>query len=214
MRHCLLAAVFVSIIMHCDTGTEFHSELLALDSEPANVLGVPGTWTGDLHSASFAYAHIVDETPPPQTRDSWHRGNNSAPDAYAHIVVETPLPQATQSLSLPAISVSSMDSQHGQHNLSTASQPEGSSQGASGRRRDNARKKTGKCRKSCDKCFERKSESAPTVTPRACSQCGSYTHTCLNHHRISLHANRVASETETIIDEVLNFPTLGILRDE
>jgi hypothetical protein len=41
-----------------------------------------------------------------------------------------------------------------------------------------------------------------------------YTHTCLNHHRISLHANRVASETETIIDEVLNFPTLGILRDE
>ena len=58
------------------------------------------------------------------------------------------------------------------------------------------------------------SESAPTVTPRACSQCGSYTHTCLNHHRISLHANRVASETETIIDEVLNFPTLGILRDE
>jgi len=153
MRHCLLAAVFVSIIMHCDTGTEFHSELLALDSEPANVLGVPGTWTGDLHSASVAYAHIVDETPPPQTRDSWHRGNNSAPDAYAHIVVETPLPQATQSLSLPAISVSSMDSQHGQHNLSTASQPEGSSQGASGRRRDNAGKKTGKCRKSCDKCI-------------------------------------------------------------
>jgi len=176
MRHCLLAAVFVSIIMHCDTGTEFHSELLALDSEPANVLGVPGTWTGDLHSASVAYAHIVDETPPPQTRNLWHRGNNSAPDAYAHIVVETPLPQATQSLSLPAISVSSMDSQHGQHNLSTASQPEGSSQGASGRRRDNAGKKTGKCRKSCDKCFERKrtcDESNP------CSRCTRASEECV-----------------------------------